>query len=51
MSRFLEQRRDWQLDQIVKDRDKGLLSYAAAQEKTLEVYESYDRAKRWRDHA
>ena len=50
MSKFLEQRRDWQLDQIVKDRDNGIISDAEAQEQILLAQERYDKARRWRDN-
>ena len=48
MSKFRENRRDWQIGQIVKDRDNGIISDAEAQEQILLAQERYDRSKRWR---
>ena len=50
MSRFLEDRRDWKIDQVRADRDKGLISEPAATEQIVLINEQYDKARRWRDN-
>ena len=50
MSTFLEQRRDWKKDMILKDLDQAKISKHKAEERLLAVDEQYDKAKRWRDN-
>ena len=50
MSNFLEQRRDWQKDMILKDLDQAKISKHEAEERLRAVDEQYDKARRWRDN-
>jgi len=50
MANFLEQRRDWRIGLIIKNRDQGLISDAEADEQIQLADEIYDKARRWREN-
>lgn len=47
MSKFLEARRDWQISQLIAERDKGLISHDECAEQIQLADERFDNAKRW----
>ena len=48
MSDFLEKRKDWKIDMVLAERDKGLISEGETGEQILLIEEQYEIAKRWR---